>query len=130
MKFLVEYSFVFGPLVLLLVGILLRYLGGDGKAFKAHHFYFSSEIALSNLGSVLSSLVSFTSKSPFNPDNLIKFIFLAVAGGVVLLLVTSSQRGFEHTNDRPRLKIFVLGFLMNLVAVSALSTTLYFTKYS
>jgi hypothetical protein len=129
MELVIKYSYFFGPGLLLTVGILFRYLGDSAKEFSLKHTFFSPELALSNLGSVLSALVAITSKTVISSESVLKFAVLAGVGMLVLAIVTSLQKRFEHECvDRPKRTFFLLGFFMNLFAGGALALTLFFTK--
>ena len=121
------WSYVLGPLVLLIVGIMVQYLQARGHKFGQEVFFFSNELALSNLGSVLSAFV--VSSKSMDVPKLTALIVLSVGGVVILLLVATLNKRLRPLKTRPKLRFFMLAVFANLIGVGALSTTLYYTSF-
>ena len=135
MKLLWEWSYIAGPILLYCVGVVLKSLGSQSRGITWEHAFFSQEIALSNAGSVLSSFVlmfkAMTAGGKFDPDRFLVLITLAIFAVLILFLATLLHRAYDdHPGvvKRTKMCIFMLGFFANLVALGALSATLYHTS--
>lgn len=151
MKQVWDWSFLIAPLLLYVVGVGIKHLGSQSKRIQWDHTFFSQEIAISNAGSVLSAFVV-TAKSQSRGDDgkWLVLIALAVVAVVVIVVVTVFHRSFDDhppmvrerfqredgaavlpdgnaPEPKSRMCIFMLGFLANMIAIAALSATLYYT---
>lgn len=116
-------TYLIGPILLLGFGILVNSLAAHEH--EDHVFFFGTEMAISNLGTLLSALIA---TKAADTARFQAIVALGVWGVVWLLIIARLTRGFSHMKKRPKLKMFMLGGVGNAGGVLTMAVTLYYVK--
>lgn len=123
---ILEYSYILGPLLLLAGGWLVKCLQNSDPIFRPDNFFFGMELSLTGIGSLLGAIVNLT--GAIDVVRVLVLMFLLFATIFALAIVMLFHRAFHDDQVRKRLRFLVLGGLCNFVPLVTLMATLYFSK--